>query len=283
MAIGTTKKVEGNRQHTNYIGIAPVKVIAVNPGKEEIEKITGFPQTEGPNYILPSNGEHTRIKIDFYIKTVAEKCDGIDVTTRLTFFMEEKARYNKDNTKVQVIDKYGRTAWVSPEEFKSGAVPMYSNGPAKISDYRAIYIGEENITKFLKTLLGIENIDVYKDGAWTTNPNPENCECQLDHIKDYFSGNFSELQSAIKLQPDNIIKVMFGVRITENGTYQSVYTEDFVSGNYNKYDRIEKSYEERVAAGAYSNAVFDTLALHEYKVQPTNFEKTETSEKSPWE
>ena len=284
MAFGATKKVEGNKQYTNYIGLAPVKVLSVNPNKEEIEKITEVTQTEDPVYILPTDKDYKRIKIDFYVKTVPEKCDGIDVTTRMTFFMEDSARYNKDRSKVQVIDKYGRTAWVTPEEFKIGAVPTYSNGPAKIGEYRAAYVGEENIVRFLKTLLGIENIDVYKDSKWVENPIPTNCECQLDHIKDYFTGKFSELQNTIKLQPDNIIKVLFGVRITENGTYQTIYTEEFISGNYNKYDKLKRSYEERKTAETYRNAIFDTTALHEYKIQPTEFkEPTETTEKSPWE
>ncbi|MDQ9822852.1 hypothetical protein RFZ44_05690, partial [Acinetobacter sp. 163] len=74
--------------------------------------------------------------------------------------------------------------------------------------------GEEELTKFIKAYLNIPNVMKYVNNTWVMVDNPEDCEARLEHIEDYFKGNFKELREVIALQPNNRVKVLFGVKTT---------------------------------------------------------------------
>lgn len=64
-----------------YIGVAPVYILAVNPSKAELEKIYGTQMTNEPTYVGKTtiNGvEYPQIRLDFIVKSNAEKCNGIE-------------------------------------------------------------------------------------------------------------------------------------------------------------------------------------------------------------
>lgn len=263
-----------------YIGVAPVKILAVNPSKEELEKLYGTELENAPEYVGEvevGEDKHkvNNARLDFIIKTDADRCGGIDVLTKAVFFVRNEPRYNRDRTKVQVIDKYGRTAWVTIEQAKAHEIPMYSNGPANLDkDYRPAYVGEEELTNFLITYLNIPSVMRYNrdNGTWKIVDNPSDSEARLEAISSYFKGDFSELRGAIALQPNNKVKCMFGVRTTEdNKQYQTVYTQMFLRNNSTDYNRLEKDLNERKAAGAYPTTEFSTCNLKEYVVEPTTF------------
>ena len=105
---------EGNAVK-RYVGVAPVFVLGVNPNKEELERLYNTQLENAPEYLSEVEvGEDKHkvpnVRIDFIVKTDAEKCGGIEFTTKVTFFIRKKPRINWDGSKVQVIDKYGRTA-----------------------------------------------------------------------------------------------------------------------------------------------------------------------------
>ena len=135
-----------------YIGVASVFVLGVNPTKAELEKLYNRTIENEPSYVGETeiNGEKVaQVRIDFIVKADPEKYldsnnQPLDFVSKVSLFIRRAYRYNKDNTKVQVIDKYGRTAWVTVEQAEAHEVPVYSNGPANIDkDYRPAYIGEE--------------------------------------------------------------------------------------------------------------------------------------------
>ena len=279
-----------------YIGVAPVYVLAVNPSKEELEKLYNTQLENEPQYLSTIEvGEDKHkvdnLKVDFIVKTDSEKANGVDFTTKVTFFLRKEPRTNRDNTKVQVIDKYGRTAWVTQEQFKAKEIPMYSNGPANLDkDYRACYHGEEELTNFIKTYLNIPNVMKYVNEKWVMVDNPSECESRLEHLEDCFKGNFKELQEAIQLQPNNKLRVMFGVRTTDdNKQYQAVYTQMFLKNNVTDYSKLDKDLQERKQAGAYPTTEFLAQDVQEYEVKATNFSASNdmpfaapSEESSPW-
>ena len=117
-----------------YIGIAPVSVLAVNPTKSELEAIYGRTLEKDVEYItdVERDGVKTKqVRIDFIIATDPIK-SGIELKTKMSFFVRGDFNYNKDASKVQVIDKFGRTAWVTVEQAKNHEIPIYSNGPANL-------------------------------------------------------------------------------------------------------------------------------------------------------
>lgn len=258
-----------------YIGVAPVTVLAVNPNKAKLEEIYGRTLDKEPEYVTTSeeNGKTvTSVRFDFIVKTVAEKCDGIDFISKHTYFIRNEYRFNKDGSKVQVIDKYGNTAWVTKEQLNTHAIPQYSNGPANIDpDYRPCYVGEEDVTNFIKTFLNIPNVIKFVDGKPCGKiDNPEEAEARLDNISKYFTGDYKEISQIIAYQPNNKVKVLFGVKTDNEGKLrQTTFNRLVLKGGVTDFSKLAKELEDRKAAGAYSNVEFEICPIKEYQVSAT--------------
>ena len=278
-----------------YVGVAPVHVIGVNPNKAELEKLYNTQIENEPEYLSEvevGDDKHKvkNVRIDFIVKTDPEKCNGIEFTTKLALFVRNEYRFNKDKSKVQIIDKYGRTAWVTVEQAKAHEIPVYKNGPANIDkDYRPAFVGEEELTNFIKTYLNIPNVMKYVNNTWVMNDNPEDSEARLESIAEYFKGNFKELRDVIALQPNNKVKLLFGVRNTDDGKqYQAVYNQMFLRNNTTDYSKLDADLQERKNNGAYPTTEFFVGDLKEYTVEATNFNTTPNeapfapASDSPW-
>ena len=285
MAFGKAQESKEAAEIKRFTGVGSVFVVGVNPNKSELEKLYERELDKDPDYITEKDGV-VSARVDFIVKTdTAAKCNNdIELLTKVSMFIRKEYRFNKDKTKVQVIDKYGRTAWVTKEQAKNHEIPVYSNGkPANIDkDYRPAYIGEEDVTNFLKLFLGIPNVEKWVKNEETGRrevvgliDNPQDCECRLDHIEDYFKGKFNEIKDAISLMPNNKIKALFGVRTTDDGKqYQDVYTRKFLSNAVSVYDKLAEDVQSNKDNGAYPNTEFVIADLQEYTVQATNFNNT---------
>lgn len=283
-----SESTEGNVVK-RYWGVAPVFVLSVNPNKEELEKLYNTQLENAPEYlgeVEVGEDKHkvANVRLDFIVKTDSDKCNGIEFITKVAFFIRKEYRYNKDMSKIQVIDKYGRTAWVTIEQAKAHEIPMYKNGPANLDkDYRPCYVGEEELTNFIKAYLNIPNVMKYVNSTWVMVDNPQDCEARLEKIENYFRGDFSELKEVIKLQPNNKVKVLFGVRTTDdNKQYQAVYTQMFLKNNVTDYSKLDADMQERKNAGAYKNTEFVVEELKEYVVESTNFSNSPTNSDLPF-
>ena len=283
MAFGQGQVSSEGGSVKRYIGVASVFVLGVNPLKEELEKFYGRTLDNAPEYLGETEVGNTKVpqaRLDFIVKADPEKYldehnQPLNFVSKVSLFIRKAYRYNKDNTKVQVIDKYGRTAWVTVEQAKAHEVPIYSNGPANIDkNYRPAYIGEEELIKFLIAYLNIPSCQRYIDGKWVMNDADKlsDSEASLEHIEDYFKGDFSELKTIIGYQPNNKVKVLFGVRNTDdNKQYQTVYTRMFLKNGVSDYSKLDKDVKETQNSGALSTSEFDCTELHEYIVESTNF------------
>lgn len=288
MAFATGKESKESAPVKKYIGNTSVFVKGVNPTKKELEEFYDTTIDKDPEYrgtveveVAGEKKTVNTVRIDFLTQTNVEKC-GIDSKNKLTFFLRDMPQVNKDGSKCKIIDKYGRTAWATKEEVNNKQIPQYSNGPANIdADYRPCFVGEEELTDFIKNYLSIDSIQVYVDGKWIQNPNvdPKDCEARLDNIKDYFKGDFSELKTIVSLQPTNQIKVTFGIKNSNDGKqYQTVYSNKTVKLNARTYDAIHKDITERKNAGALSMEEYQDCDLREYTVTPTSFETQQEPE-----
>lgn len=280
MAVAAGRESTEGSAVKRYIGVAPVFVLTVNPSKEELEKIYGVEIEKDPEYLGEmevGDDKHKvpNLRFDFIVKTDAAKC-GIEFTTKVALFLRNEVRYNKDKTKCQVIDKYGRTTWVTPEQLKGHVIPLDKNGnPLQIdADYRPAYEGEENLTNFIKAYLNIPNPMSYVNGKWVENPKvkAEECECRLEHISDYFKGDISEIKSITTFQPNNKVKILFGVRNTDdNKQYQAAYVDMFLKNNVTDYSKLDAHMQDRKSHGAYPHTEFKVEDLKEYNVEATDF------------
>ena len=283
MAVGQGQVSSEGGSGKRYIGVASVFVLGVNPLKEELEKFYGRTLDNAPEYLGEAEVGNTKVpqaRLDFIVKADPEKYldehnQPLNFVSKVSLFIRKAYRYNKDNTKVQVIDKYGRTAWVTVEQAKAHEVPVYSNGPANIDkNYRPAYIGEEELIKFLIAYLNIPSCQRYVDGKWVMNDADKlsDSEASLEHIEDYFKGDFSELKAIIGYQPNNKVKVLFGVRNTDdNKQYQTAYTRMFLKNGVSDYSKLDKDVKETQNSGALSTSEFDCTELHEYIVESTDF------------
>ena len=282
LTIGKTQEsTEASQGFKRYIGVGSAYVVAVNPTKEELEKIEGREIVNMPDYVVDTeDGKEARVM--FVVKTDPESNGGIEFTQRVTFTLRNEPDYNRDKTSVRVIDRFGNSARVNVEDAKNG-VKLASNLKIDQTKYRMACRGEVDLVSFLKTYLCVPSSLNYVNGTWTVKDNADaDCLFGLDEIKKYFQGDFSEVKSAIKLQPNNKIKLLFGVRTADdNRQYQSVAARaDFFlrnSAGSSALNKLEKDLKNAKDNGAFPTTEFEVCELKEYEVQPTNLENKQAT------
>lgn len=273
MAFGQGKESnESGAGFAKYIGVGAFNVLAVNPTKEELSKIYGSNIEKDIEYL--SKDEETgadQVRIDFIVASNTEKNNGIDLKTKVAFFLKNAPRMNALGTKVQVINAYGETTWVDLDLAKKGELP--ENQAWFEKPYRPAFIGEDELTSFLKVFLNIP-AKSWKDknGNVKTIENKSDAEARLEGIANYFKGNVKELKEILKFQPDNLVKMAVGVKTTDdNKEYQAVYTKMFLKNNVKDYSKLDAAIKDSQANGAFKNTTFNVGELKEYTVEATTF------------
>lgn len=276
LTVGKTTESKEATEFKRYIGYGSSKVLAVNPKKAELDALMGYESQSDPEYTgTDDDGKWARVT--FIVKTDPDSCNGVEITNRLTFTLHNTPAYNKDHTKVQVIDDYGNTTWASVEDAKAGNKLMSSNGKElKIDNkYRMACRGEADLVAFLKTYLCVDDAFNYVNGTWSLKDNADDYKFALEHISDYFKGDFSEVKDAIALQPNNKIKLLYGVHTTDEGKqYQTIATKDRLilrnSAGSKAFERAEKELMNIMQGGGYATTEFKVQELAEYNVQATD-------------
>jgi len=142
--------IQGKTRENNFesedltIGFGTYSVIAVNPSSEEYKEVTGKDLQEGSKateYLGESKDGNTSLRIDFWGEDVKTK-----KKRKVTFFLENKEKTNKDATKKQYINTLGSCSWADdpnnlPDWFKK-------------REYRVAFVGEEDLYNFMRTWLG---------------------------------------------------------------------------------------------------------------------------------
>lgn len=284
LAIGKTQESkETTEGFKRYIGIGSTFVKGVQPTKKQLDDFFGYESQSEPEYIkMGENGKE--VHITFLLQTDPDACNGIDLKSRAMFTLRLQPAYNRDHSKVQVIDQYGNYTWANAEDAKVGKPILSSNGnPQKIdTKYRVACVGECDLVAFLKKYLCIGEAFNYVNGSWIKKDNADDYIFTLENIKDYFNNDFKELKEAIALQPNNKLKLLYGVRTTDEGRqYQAVCTRgELVLANAassNAIARLEKNLANAKQNGAYSNTEYRVCELQEYTVEPTNLDKPASS------
>lgn len=285
-----TKEVSFKR----YYGIGNVNIIAVNPTKAELAKL-GREVEEEPVYVTEKDGVKT-IRVTLYAHPI--EFENKDELLTMSFFIRNQRFASKDKGTFQVIDSYGRTAWVNEDQLKTHEIPVYSNGNAAsiANNYRPTFSGEDNFTQFVKTYLGIPNVTTYVDGQWVPNPKvtPADCEVRFDHVDRWFNNDIKEIKDSFAYQPNNTAQVLFDVRTDDqNREYQGFFIDKFfrgiktIDGKYQSEafaKEVEKINSNPATSGRYANTEFYYGPLKEYSPAATNFETEETSATdNPWD
>ena len=298
MAISRGNASKEAQEFKRFIGVCPVFVKAVNPNKAEHEKLFNTTLEEAPVYVQDKEdndgNSYKNVRISVVLQPDTEKI-GFDMPLiTMPLFITNQKQHGANSGKYQVVDKYGRFAWATEAEISAKEIPTYSNGKkADISnDYRIAYVGEEDLTNFIRVFLCIPSITKWDNNEKCMVPNtdvkPEECECRLDieTFEKFFKGDFSEIKDILGFQPTNKIKVCLGVRTDANGKlFQSVYTKKFISNAATNYSSLDKALQADIAYATTHNKALSTeysaKAVHEYSVTPTTFTASESSEVTP--
>jgi hypothetical protein len=282
MAFSTGRDNNAGAGIKRYYGIGIVNILGVNPDKDTFEKLRGFAPASDPVYI----GEQDGVKfarIDFIAKTAPEDNKGIETTVAASIYIRNRFRFNGDHTKVQVIDKYGRTGWATEKECENHQIPQYANGPANIdADYRPCFDGEEILTDFLKIYLNIPSVEKWENKKVVgIIDNPQQAEARLNEVEKYFNGDFRELVEVLGYQPDNKVKMMFGIKTNEDGRqFQVAYANKILRPNAKNTTLID-DIQGRKANGFAPSTEYYYGDLTEYTVEPTNLEAPVEAPKEP--
>lgn len=289
MAISKGNASKEAQEFKRYIGVCPVFVKAVNPNKAEHEKLFNTTLDEAPVYVQDKEDaegkSYKNVRISVVLQPDVEKIGFEMPLVTMPLFVTNQKQFGANSGKYQVVDKYGRFAWATEAEISAKEIPTYSNGKkADISnDYRIAYVGEEDLTNFIKAFLCIPGITKWNNDEKCMVPNtdvkPEECECrlELESFEKLFKGDFSEIKNILGLQPNNKIKVCLGVRTDANSgrLYQSVYTKRFISNAATNYNSLDKLLQQDIAYaqehGKTLSTEYSAEFVHEYSVTPTTF------------
>jgi hypothetical protein len=142
------KKRENDGNFGKRIGLFTATVLAVNPNEKEYKDLLGMELKEDSKaceYVSERDG-NTLVRVDFWLENTKANAEGVkDRPYKLSFFLEDKVRTNKDHTKTQYINNIGNCAWADEEE----NLPEWF----KKRDYRLAYHGEEDLFEFMRSWL----------------------------------------------------------------------------------------------------------------------------------
>jgi hypothetical protein len=226
------------KEFAKKIGLFEARVIAVNPTTEEYSDVLGRQLKEdskATEYLGTSKDGNARLRLDFWLEEVKTQ-----EKFKLSFFIENKEKENKDQTKKQYINNIGRCTWAdSPNNLP----PWF-----KERENRVAFVGEEDLYNFLRSWLS--NIDF----------SSKKSTLQLEFNK-LIKGNVKELNEQINGEwATNIVALAtVSSKETADGVkeYQAIYNKAFLPPysikafrliDYNKADAIsalrQKSQKE---------------------------------------
>lgn len=247
MAVKGKQKEQKEFVKELFVGFAPVKVVAINPNRDEVNKLTGREATDDDKelvYLGNDQEGNDRLRLAFWLE---------DLTTGKLFVhsfnLTNKERKNKDADKVQLINSTCSTTWapfikkgddVTDKVNESVIQDWFLNftdkektilGPKK---WRKALAGEEELATLLRSWLGRM--------SWM---DPET-EVMVD-TKKLFKENYKELRELISLDHegkfsdegyDTSFVALLGVRTDEDDNtkkYQQVWQKSFLPASFMKY------------------------------------------------
>lgn len=230
------------------VGLAEVNVISINPTLKEWEEDLGFSLREGQeefDYTGTSKDGNPYIRVDVHLKVN----DG-DQMFKTVFFLEDKIRVNRDDTKTQYINNIGNCSWASEEK----DLPTWFTKRS----YREAKNGEEDFYNFLRTWLG--GLD-YRD---------EDTELELDWTQ-LMKGDLSSVRDEIG-RDYGVTFVALATIVTktkedEDGEeqtveYQSIYNRQFLPQYCMKHFKI-RDYNDDILIATIQSKTMKDLKLHE--------------------
>lgn len=229
MISGSKRESVQQQDFGKKVGLFEAKVIAINPNPEEYKEVLGIELKEDSKaieYLGESQEGNTTLRVDIWLEEIKNKDK-----FKVTFFLEDKERENKDGSKKQYINNVGTCTWADDP----------NNIPAWFTtrDYRVAFTGEEDLYNFLRTWLGDLN---YREASTVL---------QMDWKK-LMKGNVKELKEQIGGEYCTNIVAMATVKTVikddETKEYQGVYNKAFLPAYALKQFRLIDYSDDKILA-----------------------------------
>ena len=217
---GKKRENTGGGEFGKKVGLFEANVIAVNPTLEEFKDVLGMELKEdskAAEYLGETKDGNSYLRVDFWLQRMNN-----DDKYKVSFFLEDKERENKDGTKKQYINSIGMCSWAADE---NDLAEWFTKG----RDYRVAYTGEEDLYNFMRTWLA--DLD-YRDVETVL---------QLEWKK-LMRGNVKDLRDQINGEWAKSIVALATVivkeRDGESKEYQGIYNKAFIGGYALKQFRL---------------------------------------------
>ena len=255
-----------------YTGAENFKVVALNPTKEELEKLYDrelnfTPEYLGETKVSDGDGERDvpQLRLDFYLAN-----EDNSVTTKLQFYVAN-THHKSQTGKYKVINAFGKDTWLDQEAVQSKIAPSNMDW-YKMDGVKVAKRGEVELISALVNLLNL---------PFDLNKVSDPSECYASITKEQwttlFTGDVSYLRSIIE-STNNKIGLLLGVKTKGDGklvqaTFNRHTLRQYVISQTKatKFKYILKDLHESQAAGAFGNVDFgaDDLVLREHNLTPT--------------
>lgn len=233
-AIGGQKR-EQQEGFAKKVGLFAATVVAINPTEKEFKDILGIELKEdskATEYLGERDG-NTVLRIDFWLQNTKVNTDGTkDRPYKMSFFLEDKVRLNKDETKTQFINEIGNCAWAVDED----------NLPSWFTkrEFRPAYKGEEDFYEFMRSWLN--KIDYREDNASLSIDWKKLMKGNVKDIKEQIDGEWC---GEVGCLATVIVKEVEG----ELKEYQGIYNRAFVSPfNFKHFRLVDYDNEDVLSA-----------------------------------
>ena len=275
MSVKGKQRQETEFKKDLFVGFTTVRVVAVNPSREELNKLFGKEDADNDKpieYLNQDQEGNDRLRLTFWLHDEAR-----DKYFPYSFNLTNKERQNKDKDKVQLVNSTCTTTWVpyisgteKPDE------SLIQSWFKTFTDKDKVEIGKK---KWRKALMGEEELaNLLRAWLGRLNWNDVDTEVQVDTDK-LFKQKYQELRSLIDGDYDTPFVVLLGVRTDENDSskkYQQVYGKSFLQASFmkniskgmsfgNDYQKkVWKRFEEEVNGEYGFDAYFELGPLTEY-------------------
>lgn len=230
MIQGDKRERQALPEISKKVGLFEARVVAINPTTEEFKEVLDIELPEDSKlteYLGTSRDGNTFLRVDIWLEEVKKKDK-----FKVTFFLEDKERENKDATKKQYINNIGRCAWADDP---NNLAEWFAK-----REYRVAFVGEEELYEFLRTWLG--ELDYSK----------ESTVLQLEWKK-LMKGNLKDLKSQVDGAYCTNVAALATITVKqkdgENKEYQSIYNKAFLPAYYLKNFRLINYNDPTVQSG----------------------------------
>ena len=241
---GKKRENTGSGDSTRKVGLFEANVIAINPTIEEYKDKLGIELKEdskAAEYLGETKDGNSYVRLDFWLEEIKNQDK-----FKVSFFLEDKERENKDGSKKQYINSIGMCSWAGDE---NDLAEWFTKG----RDFRVANTGEEDLYNFMRTWLAdldYRDVETVLQLEWK-----KLMRGNVKDLKDQIGGEWAKSVVALAT-------VIVKERDGESKEYQGIYNKAFIGGYALKQFRLV-DYGNKKTQEALKNKKPKELKAHE--------------------